>query len=87
MKVVYYVICVNVIIIKYPEKKRMILATFLSDNWDKLNEKKTNHSLFDCQGCFRPTSLKNILSIFKSFSNSHKLKAKKNGLFDPMAFI
>ena len=25
---------------KYPKKKRTILATFSSDNWDKLNEKK-----------------------------------------------
>ena len=67
------------------EKKRSILATFSSDNWDKLNEKKSSHSLFDCQGCLRSANLRNVLSMFKSVSNSHKLKAKKNGLVDPMA--
>ena len=70
---------------KYPGKKRTILATFSSDNWDKLNEKKSSHSLFDCQGCLRSANLRNVLSMFKSVSNSYKLKAKKNGLVDPMA--
>ena len=70
---------------KYPEKTRTILATFSSDNWDKLNKKKSFHSLFDCQGCLRSGNLRNVLSMFKNVSNSHKLKAKKNGLVDPMA--
>ena len=42
-------------------------------------------SLFDCQGCLRSANLRNVLSMFKNVSNSHKLKAKKNGLVDPMA--
>ena len=67
------------------KKKRTILATFSSDNWDKLNEKKSSHSLFDCQGCLRFAHLRNVLSMFKIVSNSHKLKAKKNGLVNPMA--
>ena len=70
---------------KYPEKRRTILATFSSDSWDKLNEKKSSHSLFDFQGCLKSTNLRNVFSLFKSVSNSHKLKAKKNGLVDPMA--
>ena len=43
------------------KKKRTILATFSSDNWDKLNEKKSSHSLFACQGCFRSANLRNVL--------------------------
>ena len=70
---------------KYPEKKRTFLATFSSGNWDKLNEKKSSHSLFDCQGGRRSANLRNVLSMFKSVINLHKLKAKKNGLVDPMA--
>lgn len=61
----------------------MISGTFFSDNCDKLNEKKT-HSLFDCQVYLRSSSLKNILSVFKSLNNLLKLKAKKPGLLDPM---
>ena len=72
---------------KYPEKKRTILATCSSDNYDKLNEKKSSHSLFDCEDCFRSASLENVLSILKSVSNSRKLKTKKNGLVDPMVLI
>ena len=72
---------------KYPEKKRTILATCSWDNYDKLNEKKSSHSLFDCQDCFKSASLENVLSILKSVSNSRKLKTKKNGLVDPMVLI
>ena len=72
---------------KYPEKKRTILATCSSDNYDKLNEKKSSHSLFDCQDCFRSASLENVLSILKSVSNSRKLKTKKNGLVDSMVLV
>ena len=72
---------------KCPEKKRTILATCSSDNYDKLNEKKSSHSLFDCQDCFRSASLENVLSILKSVSNSRKLKTKKNGLVDSMVLV
>ena len=46
--------------------------------------KKKTHSLFDCQGYLRSSSLKNILSMFKSFNNLLKLKAKKPSLLDPI---
>ena len=46
--------------------------------------KKKTHSLFDCQGYLRSSSLKNVLSMFKSFNNLLKLEAKNPGLLDPM---
>ena len=70
---------------KYPGRKRTFLDTFSSDNWDKLNEKENSHCLFDCQGCLRSANLRDVLSMFKSVSNSHKRKAKKNSLVESMA--
>ena len=59
---------------EYPEKKTTLLTTFTSVNWDKLNQKKSSHSLFDYQVCLRSSSLNNVLSMFKSVSNLHKAK-------------
>ena len=62
---------------KNSRKKKTILTTFSSDNWQKLKEQQKCHSLFDCQACQKSANLKSALSMFTNQSSKYKFKAKK----------
>ena len=67
---------------KSAPNKTLILQTFSSESWEKLDKvAKEKHTPSDCKGCLENRRFKNALSLFPITGNDHILKAKTHGLF------
>ena len=60
-----------------PERKKILLETFSSENWDKLGKEQEKHTIYKCYACINDTTWKNSLSMFPARGFKEKHKAKK----------
>ena len=68
---------------KFTQKKKHLLEVFSTDNWHKLNDRKTPHKIFDCQTCLKSCKWKDAPAVFPAKNANNKIKAKQNGLIEP----
>lgn len=63
------------------EAKKEVLEFFKSASYNILTEdQKSEHSLFQCNGCINSVLYRSKMGLFMNISNPLKLKAKENGL-------
>ena len=66
--------------------KTELLDVFSLQNWSSLNEdKKLQHSLTNCQGCFKDKKYKNVLAKLPLRGRTFAQKAHKSGLLKERA--
>ena len=63
-----------------PERKKILLETFSSENWDKLGKEQEKHTIYKCYACKNNITWKNALSMCPARGFKGKQRAKKFGL-------
>ena len=68
-----------------PKRKKILLETFSTENWDKLGKEQEKHTICECHACVNIITWKNALSMFPGRVFKEKQRAKIFGLCEATA--